>query len=315
VDPVYSRTTLTITPVNQSALYECTGQVMAFDHAGEIVRKPVTIPDVRLILSEIGKNPLDHAIRPVGSAPVVITSNNKTLLETRTGTDGNFSALVAFPEGDNVVGARFMNASYPVFSSESRTLHVNIPSANISLSEGIGQSPIRILEPLAVIVILFLFSGGAVYYLKRKTAFFSERHAPSGNREKPDSSLTDTESSGEMHHLPELDLRVSDLNIKDPVYVHYLRILHAEGLSTAARTVYLYFTGTIAKTLHIRNHRTLTPREFLRSCEEKPFTGPFSSFISTYEQIRYGGVKSPEKQGEFEESVQVTDKSLEGEDH
>ncbi len=101
----------------------------------------------------------------------------------------------------------------------------------------------------------------------------------------------------------------------DPIFVCYLRVLEKEGLSTAARAVYVHFTGNIAQNLHIRNHRVLTPREFLRSCKEKPFTGIFSSFIFLYEQVRYGGVKTQKTKTEFEESVQKTDKSLEGEDH
>lgn len=317
--PVYSQTSLTINKVNYSALYECTGSVMALDHAGDMIRKPVTVHDAELILAAFWTNPLDRANRPVRSAPVLIVSHNETLLETMTDINGNFSALVAFPEGDNTVSARFVNASFPVFSSESGTIPVNIPSANVSASEEAGQSAVRIPESLAIIAILFLFAGGAVYYLKRKNALFRERPVPTGSRGNTDlphqdTGITDQESIGEMQRLTGT-LSGDDLVTQDPIFVRYLRILQAEGLSTAARTVYLHFTGTIAQTLHIRNHRTLTPREFLRSCEEKPVSGSLSSFITIYEQIRYGGVKSPEKQGEFEESVRITDKTLEGEDH
>ncbi|MCX6697776.1 MAG: hypothetical protein NTV84_09540, partial [Methanoregula sp.] len=106
-----------------------------------------------------------------------------------------------------------------------------------------------------------------------------------------------------------------DMDSTDPILARYVRILNAQGLSTAARAVYVHFAGTIAQRLHIRSHRALTPREFLRSCDRRPFAGTFSTFVTIYEQIRYGGAKSQNKEGEFKEATKKTDESLGGEDH
>jgi hypothetical protein len=316
--PVLSQTSLIITPVNQSALYQCTGRVMAFDHPGAVVHRPLTVPDAEAILQSFWKNPLDRADRPVISAPVLIVSNTTILLETTTDTEGRFSELMSFPEGQHVIVARFVNDSYPVFSSQSTGTIVDIPSANLTQAEGNGQSTVRILEPLAAVAILLLFAAGAGYYLKRNSILFKDKRAlpesttrpelpGAGERSAVPASSGETPGPGAFPH--------PDQVVEDPLFARYLRILQTEGLSTAARAVYVYFTGTIAQTLHIRNHTVLTPREFLQACEKKPFIAPVSSFIALYEQIRYAGARSREKQDEFEESIRTTDKSLEGEHH
>jgi hypothetical protein len=225
---------------------------------------------------------------------------------------------MSLPEGHNVLVARFVNDSYPIFSSQSTRTIVDTPSANLTQAEENGQPPVRILGPLAAGAILLLFAAGAGYYLKRNSILFKDKRAtpksatepellPAGESSTVPASPGETPVTGAFPH--------TDNVVHDPIFARYLRILHAEGLSTAARTVYVHFTGTIAQTLHIRNPQVLTPREFLQACGKKPFITPVSSFIVLYEQIRYGGARSPEKQGEFEESIRTTDQSLEGEHH
>jgi hypothetical protein len=310
--PVLSQTQLAISAVNQSALYECTGRVMAFDIAGVFILKPVTVRDAEAILKSLWKNPHGRADRPVISAMVVITANNRTLVETTTDAGGRFSELVTLPEGQNVVVARFVNDSYPVFSSRSTRAVVDTPSANLTQAGENGPSPVGIPGPLAAVVVLLLFAAGAGYYLKRNSMLFRDKRPLPEDVTGPE--LPPAGGSSAVP-APPADLPHPGRLPDDPVFAHYLRVLHAEGLSSAARAAYVHFTGTIAQTLHIRNPRALTPREFLQACEEKPFAAPVASFIALYEQIRYGGARSPEKQGEFEESIRITDRSLEGEHH
>lgn len=314
--PVHSLTTLTITPVNNSALYECTGRVAAINHTGEMIRKPLTIKDAEAILDTFWDNPLSRAGLPVRFAPVEIIANNATLLQTMTDAEGQFSRRVAFPEGDNRVTAQFINDSYPIFSSTSEKRVVNVPTADISVQNGTETPPQRIPESLVIPVILLLFVGGAGYYLNRRSALFSRKSdsldliAPPGT---PGEGPAAPESPGGTGKPA--DTSPPELPAEDPLFIRYLRIQKTDGLSTAARAVYVHFTGIITKTLPVRNHQALTPREFLRSCEEKPFVAAFSSFISLYERVRYGGIENSETTGEFEESIRKTDLSLEGEDH
>lgn len=314
--PVQSLTTLTITPVNNSSLYECTGRVMAFDHAGELTRKPLTIKDARAILAAFWDNPLSRANRPVGFAPVAIIANNETLLQTMADAEGYFSERVAFPEGDTRVTAQFINDSYPIFSSTSGERVVNVPTADRSEQDGTELPPQGILGSLVIPVILLLFVGGAGYYLNRRSALFS-RKSDSLDLVLPPGI------PGEGRAAPELpggtgqpaETSPREVPAEDPIFTRYVRIRESDGVSAAARAVYVHFAKTITRSLPVRNHLALTPREFLRSCEGKPFFTAFSSFISLYERVRYGGTKDSATTGEFEESIRKTDQSLEGEDH
>jgi hypothetical protein len=314
--PVQSRTTLTIAPVNNSSLYECTGRIMAFDHAGELIRKPLTLKDAQAILAAFWDNPLNRANLPAGFAPVAIIANNETLLQTMTDAEGYFSERVAFAEGDTRVTAQFINDSYPIFSSTSGRRVVNVPTADSSVQGGTETPPQGIPGSLVIPVILLLFVGGAGYYLNRRSALFSRKIdsldliLPPGI---PGESSAPPELPGETGQPA--DTSPPELPAEDPIFTRYLRIRETDGVSTAARAVYVHFTGTITRSIPVRNHLALTPREFLHSCDGKPFFTAFSSFISLYERVRYGGTKNSATTGEFEESIRKTDQSLEGEDH
>ena len=315
---VHSRTELTITRVNNSALFECNGTVMAFDRAGDIIRRPVSINDVLEILSTFGRDPLGAAKRPVSAAPVALMVNNVTLLEMQTDAVGRFSVVVAIPTGDNVVTARFISKSFPLLTSWSEEIAVNIPSANTSPLSDTRSSPNGMLVPVVVAAILLLFTGGSIFYLKRQSILFRARRTPADLSLETDTRATSETPSKEIDADDSFlaSVNPSDPNMvsADPILARYVRILNKQGLSTAARAVYVHFTGTIVQRLHIRRYRSLTPREFLRSCDKKPFVGAFSSFISIYERIRYGGASTDTDKEKFEDSMKNTDTSLEG-DH
>ncbi|MCX6688210.1 MAG: DUF4129 domain-containing protein, partial [Methanoregula sp.] len=317
--PVHTRTTLTVTPVNNSALFTCNGTVMAFDQAGDIIRRPVSLKEVHDILATLGKDPMKAAKRPVSAAPVALKVNNETLLEMQTDAVGRFSSVVVLQPGDNVITARFVNQSFPLFTSQSKGISVNIPSANLSLLVETRSSSVSLLAPVIVVAaILLLFIGGSIFYLKRRSIFFRTRQTPADLSSEPEILVSPETLTKEIEEVDPFLSSVSppdpDKVSPDPIFAQYVRILNERGLSTAARAVYIHFTRTIAEKLHIRRHRTLTPREFLRSCDKRPFTGTFSTFITVYEHVRYGGARTPAKESEFEESVKKTDESIGGEE-
>ncbi|MDO9034601.1 MAG: hypothetical protein Q7U51_05290 [Methanoregula sp.] len=317
--PAHSQTTLTITRMNNSALFECNGSVMAFDNARDIIQLPLSIRSVLDIVATFGRHPLDAAMRPVSAAPVALRVNNATLLEMQTDSAGRFSRVVALQTGDNVVVARFINDSFPLLTSQSKMITVNLPSAETSPLVNTRSSPSDMLVPVVLAAILLLFAGGSIFYLKRRSILFRTRQIPAALNIEPETIasseilLKDIEAADSI--LASVFPADPDTVLSDPILTRYIRILNAQGLSTAARAVYVHFTGTIAQRLHIRNHRALTPREFLQSCDRRPFAGTFLSFVTIYEQVRYGGAKSPDKEGEFKEAIIKTDESLAGEDH
>ena len=292
---------------------------MAFDRSGTILRKPLTILDVQKILSEFWKNPLDRAQRPVSLAPVEIMLGTTAMMETQTDALGNFTEVLSLPAGSHTIYAQFINNSYPITKSLSNPVVVNIASANLSTISRSEQSRISVLEPLVIVVILILFIGGAVFYLQRKSGLFKRIGAGAVGEHGPDipvsADIIDI-SRHDAQTLPPEESQPDDGAVSGvSLFMRYLGFLRDSGLSSAARNVYLHFTGRIAKRLHIARPRTLTPREFLHSCDQKRFAGTFSSFVSIYEQVRYGGVKTPQKKEELEDSIKATDESLEREDH
>jgi hypothetical protein len=316
---VPSRTTLLITSITNSSLVTASGSVMAFDRSGTILRKPLTILDVRKILSEFWKNPLDMAKRPVSLAPVGIILDTQTIVETQTDAVGNFSEVLSLPAGSHAIYAQFINDSYPITKSLSNPVEINIASANLSTISRSEPSRIFLLVPFVIAVILLMFIGGAVFYLQRKSGLFKRIGAGAVGEYGPDipvsADIIDI-SRHDAQTLPKGEPQPDDGAVSGvSLFLRYLRFLRDSGLSFAARNVYLHFTGRIAKRLHIARPRTLTPREFLRTCDQKRFAGAFSSFVSVYEQVRYGGVKTPQKKEEFEDSIKATDESLEREDH
>jgi len=315
--PAQSRTTLTITPVNNSALFTCNGTVIAFDRTVDVIRQPVNINNVLDILTKFRRVPLD-AVRPVSSASVALIVNNETLLEMQTDAFGSFSRVVALPTGDTIVTARFINDSFPLLTSQSKEIAVNIQSANTTPLVETRSAPNSVLVPVTIAAILLLFTGGSIFYLKRRSILFREKQTPAALSPGPETLASADALSKEIEAADSFLASVfppdPDMDSTDPILTRYIRILNARGLSTAARAVYVHFTGTIAQRLHIRHHRALTPREFLRSCDKRPFAGTFSTFVTIYEQVRYGGAKSQNKEGEFEEATKKTDESLGGEE-
>ncbi|MDO9035560.1 MAG: hypothetical protein Q7U51_10190, partial [Methanoregula sp.] len=96
---------------------------------------------------------------------------------------------------------------------------------------------------------------------------------------------------------------------------HNLRLIMSEEPGEAAYRVYQEFSQRVALDLHLKRHRTLTPREIARACTLKPYCGVFLTFVRVYEKIRYGGDVSPAIKDEFETNVQITANSLAGEEH
>jgi hypothetical protein len=255
----------------------------------------------------------------VSFAPLEIILDTQTMVETQTDALGNFSEVLSLPAGTHTISAQFINDGYPITKSQSDPVEVNIAFANLSTIFSSEQSRISLLEPLVIAVILIMFIGGAVFYLQRKSGLFTRKGAGAIGEHGPDIPLSAgiIDISGhDAQTLPPGESQPDHEAVSgDSVFLRYLRLLKESGLSSAARNVYLHFTGRIAKRLHIVRPRTLTPREFLRSCGQKRFAGAFSSFVSIYEQVRYGGVKTPQKKGELEDSIKTTDESLEREDH
>jgi len=284
ITPVDSATTLSVTTANSRGEVTCTGSVIAN--------------------------------RPVRSAPVQLVWDQTHVVETTTGANGEFRTTIRLPDGTHTVVARFSAEGYPINPSESEPQVVDISMLRIIMP----IMPDLHWEVLFLILagIFFLFVGGAWYYLRRmpgKKPFGDWISHKLGRSEVivPDRGLPDQE-------LPDLklpepgrpaDTPAGETPAPESFIERYTRILQEEGLSAAAWSAYQQFAMHIARELQISRYRSLTPREVSRSCTKKPYCGPFSVFVRIYEQVRYGGFRSPETRAEFETAMHATRSTLE----
>jgi hypothetical protein len=255
------------------------------------------------------------ANRPVRSAPVQIIWDQTHVVDTTTDENGEFTAIIRFPNGKHTVIARFTGEGFPVNPSESeaRVVDVSIISSITPVADN------GLFQYAGSVLIFVLFAAGAVYYLRRMPGAkpFMDWISRDARRPEMTGSVLPVPVSGPV--APEDVQKATDGDTAVPGYeflfLRYARILQDEGLSAAARIVYLYFAGHIARELHMPSHASLTPREMSGSCTKKAYCGAFSTFVTTYERIRYGGQRSTSVQAEFESVTRATDSQLRGEDH
>jgi hypothetical protein len=247
---------------------------------------------------------------PVRSAPVKIVWDQTNTTTTTTDSRGTFKTVVQLPEGKHTVVAQFTGEGFPIHPSVSAVQDVEVSLA----------PDYRGLLLVSVVISIFgLFASGAWYYLRRMpgTTWRGFPAAPQGDR--MDGRGTDQMDDDSGHRpsekVPEEPTGDSGIPGTESLIMRYARILQKEGLSAAARVVYLALSGHIARELHIEKHRSLTPRELSRSCVKKPYCGAFASFVAVYERIRYGGMRSAAAQAEFESGMQTAQTNIGGDDH
>jgi hypothetical protein len=286
-------------------------QTLTIQSVGSVTTLVVTRPDRNGDVTCTGSV---TANRPVRSAPVQLVRDGTQITETSTDARGQFRTTLRLPEGRHSIVARFSGEGFPITPSESmpQVVDVSIPRLIPAYMQIIpADNTFGIL--LAVAGIILFFIGIAWYYLHRVpgrgTFDLLKRAEPS----PPGTPATDLSS-------PAVELSADEPRVPfapaspppdESVFARYGRILNTDGLSAAAWVVYRQFAGRVATELFIPKHTTLTPRELSRSCMERPFCRAFSSFVGTYERIRYGGQRSGAMQEEFEARMHATQSELE----
>jgi hypothetical protein len=255
---------------------------------------------------------------PVRNAPVNILRDGTTVLGTTTDAKGQFQALVNVPPGTHVLVARFTGDGFPVRPSESEPQKIDVPIPlvpNVLPSVSPEGYP-GLLPAAALVVILGTFAGGAFWYLRRMQGGrpglslpagidrIPRRPASTGGVTPAQAEISAGEPSGEVAAaIPEI------------LFSRYLRILQEHGISEAAFAVYRDFSRRIASDQQIKGYASLTPGELSRSCRNRPYCNAFSRFVSVYELVRYGGLKTGNVRTEFEVALQRTEMQMGGEDH
>jgi hypothetical protein len=281
VIPVDSTTNLTVTRPDSNSTVNCTGFVMAN--------------------------------RPVRSASVQIRWDETHVLVTKTNGNGSFMQEIRLPPGRHTIIAAFSGDGYPINASESEPRVVDI-----ALIGGLEPPDNTQLLPLIPIIgITLLFLGAAAFYLQRMTKRRKPRPATPGHTDTDEDM--ELRLTGSIPEAPGMDPENPAAGLGKPddqsLIAYYTRLLKEQGLNAASRKMYELLAARIARDLSIKRHRTLTAREMSRTCRGKPYCGPFSSFISAYERIRYGGQATVKDQDVFETAMHSTDEQLGGKDH
>lgn len=278
VIPVDSKTNLTVSKPGPDGVVNCSGIVMAN--------------------------------YPVRSATVQITWDKTHVLFTKTDAMGRFLRQIELPPGQHTLVASFSGTGYPIKPSESSPQFVDV-----SLVKGIEIDYGHIGLIITALIILILFLGLGIFYLRRMT----QKRVPASVPEITDREEEETfriPLDGEIAGMDPISSDTGLLRQDDETLIsYYTRLLDQYGLTSASWKIYQLLASHVARDLNIRRHRTLTAREISRNCKGKPYCGPFTRFIAVYERIRYGGVVSVKDQAIFETALNSTEEQMGGDRH
>jgi hypothetical protein len=251
---------------------------------------------------------------PVRNGPVEILSDGTVVLVTETDTKGQFHNMANLSPGRHVLVARFTGSGLPIRPSKSDPLEVEVPLIRNILTADFSL----VILAAGGAITLIIFATGAFLYLRRMRggragdllfAKFSEVFRPGASGEESARAPAPGEPpSGEVSgHAAAAE--------PEPLFSRYTRDLKEHGISEAAFGVYRNFSRRIADDLQIPGYTRLTPGELSRSCRDRPYCRAFSRFVSVYETVRYGGIRTGTVSTEFETVLQDTDTRLGVEDH
>ena len=200
---------------------------------------------------------------PVRTAPVRILVDGTDQVQAETASDGTFTVVFTLPAGDHSLQAIFDGEGYPLNPSESEIRMVTISPA----------TPL----PLAVLIgigFIGIASLGAAWYLHRQTGIPVIRPAE------------------EAEAVPAPFIQEPPPPSPVDVLISYKDLVASGQGSEAAHLLYRSLTNRI---FVIIDPSAKTPRELLALLRDSPLAIPFRSFITRYEEVRYGGLPIKEK--------------------
>ena len=268
------------------------------------------------VITTFGK--LTTTDRYIRGAPIRLIVNNETKNEFRSGRLGNYSANMTLPEGRYLINSRFSDQSFPLNASTSPTYEVISSGTMITSIRLLGESeeqpaewPFGLTEVLITLIIISTLGGG-LWYLRRRpgSGHASDHPEPSESDERKEPRFE--MKSHEKVILPDEKI-IQEMT--GSWLSRYQELLKEAGLSEAARSVYIGFINRISGDIQVHLPLTLTPHEVIQKIMKQPYSEVFSSFVSRYEKIRYGGVKGAKEREDFEARMEETDAALSRKTH
>jgi len=201
---------------------------------------------------------------PVAAAPVRILVDESEAAVVETDADGYYYGSVNLTKGNHTVQAVFDDPGFPLNPSESELREVDLaPSVPFLLAVGVGAGA------------LVLASIGALWYVRKRSPPALPEKAPA--RSGPVLPRTKPASTGEISG-----------GAPSPVdtLIRYQERCAAGDWSGAALVLY----RLVIQRFLPMDADTLTPREVAARVAGTPAGVAFGSFVTRYEEVRYGGM-------------------------
>jgi len=199
---------------------------------------------------------------PVAAAPVRILVDESEAAVVETDADGYYYGSVNLTKGNHTVQAVFDDPGFPLNPSESELREVDLaPSVPLLLAVGVGAGA------------LVLASIGALWYLRR-------RNPPVMSVASP------VRSDRTVIEAPEPAMPPPAAPSPVDTLIRYKQLFAAGDWSGAALVLY---RSVIHRFLPM-DADTLTPREVAARVAGTPAGVAFGSFVTRYEEVRYGGM-------------------------
>ncbi len=201
---------------------------------------------------------------PVAAAPVRILVDESEAAVVETDAAGYYSGSVNLTEGNHMVQAVFDDPGFPLNPSESELREVDLaPSVPFLLAVGVGAGA------------LVLASIGALWYVRKRSPPALPEQVPAPS--EPVLSLTEGAPTGEGFVAPPSPM---------DTLIRYKELCAAGDWSGAALVLY----RSVIDRLMLADTEALTPREVASRVATTPAGEAFGSFVTRYEEVRYGGM-------------------------
>ena len=199
---------------------------------------------------------------PVAAAPVRILVDESEAAVVETDADGYYYGSVNLTKGNHTVQAVFDDPGFPLNPSESELREVDLaPSVPFLLAVGVGGGA------------FLLATVGVVWYLRRRNPPAMPIAAP-------------VRSDRTVIEPPEPAVLPPDSPSPVDTLIRYQERFAAGDWSGAALVLY---RSVIHRFLPM-DADTLTPREVAARLAGTPAGVAFGSFVTRYEEVRYGGM-------------------------
>jgi hypothetical protein len=205
---------------------------------------------------------LDANMQPVTDVPVMILVDEFEIMTVDTDEKGYYNAEVLLSPGNHTIQSSFDDPARPLNPTVSESLLITVSSP--------GRSLVSILAGTGIVLFSIFIS---TWYLRRSRRMFA----------------TETSESPAAEMFTPAGETIEKTKILEDILSRYKTLFKSKEWSEAARLLYSSMIKRIDFLQVIPEPETMTPREIFIPLSRLLHEAPLWSFITRYEEIRYGG--------------------------